>query len=69
MRGRVKFWNDVKGWGFITPDDGSVELFVHFRHVRGSGRRTLVGDEPVEFDVQETEKGFQAINVQRLNPA
>jgi CspA family cold shock protein len=69
MRGKVKWWNDQKGYGFIVSDDGGPDAFIHFSGIVGSGHRTLVEDEPVEYHAEETPKGVQAVNVVRLNPA
>ena len=64
--GRVKWFNETKGFGFITPDDGTRDCFVHFSAISGSGFRTLVEGEQVEFDVVEGQKGPAAENVVRL---
>lgn len=66
--GVVKWWSETKGFGFIIPDDGSEELFVHYSHIRanGGGRRNLKDDEPVEFETVEGPKGPQAIDVVRI---
>lgn len=62
--GVVKFFNDEKGWGFITPEDGGADLFVHFSAIDGRGRRTLLEGQRVEFDRQPNPpKGDQASNV------
>lgn len=63
--GRVKWFNETKGFGFITPDDGTRDCFVHFSAISGSGFRTLVEGEEVEFDVVEGQKGPAAENVVR----
>ena len=64
--GTIKWFNDAKGFGFITPDDDSGDVFVHYSHIVGqSGRRTLVEGEKVEFEVIEGPKGLQAMNVAR----
>jgi CspA family cold shock protein len=64
--GRVKWFNETKGFGFITPDDGTRDCFVHFSAISGSGFRTLVEGEQVEFDVVEGQKGPAAENVVRV---
>ena len=61
--GTVKWFNDAKGYGFITPDDGSRDLFVHHTAVRMEGFRTLREGQPVEFDSVDGPKGPQADNV------
>ncbi len=63
--GTVKWFNDSKGFGFITPDDGSKDCFVHFSAIQGSGFRTLNEGDKVEFDVVEGQKGPAAENVTR----
>lgn len=60
--GKCKWFNEKKGFGFITGDD-EVDYFVHYSAIQGRGFKTLVEAEPVEFQVEETEKGLQAINV------
>jgi CspA family cold shock protein len=65
--GRVKWFNETKGFGFITPDDGARDCFVHFSAISGSGFRTLVEGERVEFDVVDGQKGPAAENVTRLD--
>ena len=67
MRGTVKWFNSEKGYGFITPDDGSKDLFVHHSAIQGGGFRTLAEGEPVEFEVVPGAKGPAAENVVRLN--
>ncbi len=64
--GRVKWFNESKGFGFITPDDGSKDCFVHYSAIQGSGFRTLVEGEEVEFDVTEGQKGPAAENVAKV---
>jgi cold shock protein len=67
VRGTVKWFNSDKGYGFITPDDGSKDLFVHHSAIQGGGYRTLAEGEPVEFEVVAGTKGPAAENVVRLN--
>lgn len=64
--GKVKWFNDQKGYGFITPDDGSKDLFVHHTAILGEGFKTLAENQAVEFDVQESDKGPRAANVRKL---
>ena len=64
--GTVKWFNDSKGFGFITPEDGSKDCFVHFSAVQGNGFRSLAEGERVEFDVVEGQKGPAAENVTRV---
>ncbi|KDQ18145.1 hypothetical protein BOTBODRAFT_52941 [Botryobasidium botryosum FD-172 SS1] len=61
--GTVKWFNDEKGYGFITPDDGSPDLFVHFRAINGSGFKALKEGQRVEFEIEGGTKGPQATNV------
>jgi CspA family cold shock protein len=60
--GTVKWFNDAKGFGFITTDGGD-DVFVHFSAIQGNGFRTLAEGAAVEFDVQQGPKGLQAANV------
>ena len=61
--GTVKWFNDDKGYGFITPEDGGKDLFVHFSAIQSDGFRTLPEGAKVEYEAQEGEKGPQAANV------
>ena len=63
MKGRCKWFNDAKGFGFITPEDGTSDIFVHFTGSKMPGRKTLVEGDPVEFDVIKSDKGPKADNV------
>lgn len=64
--GTVKWFNDAKGFGFITPDDRSVDVFVHYSNIVGqSGRRTLMEGERVEYEAIEGPRGPQATDVAR----
>lgn len=62
-RGTVKWFNGDKGYGFITPDDGSKDLFVHFSEIQGSGYKSLDEGQQVEFEVGQGQKGPQAQQV------
>jgi cold shock protein len=62
-RGRVKWFNDAKGYGFIERSGGEEDVFVHFSAVQGEGYRTLVEGAEVEFDVESDAKGPRAANV------
>ena len=67
--GKVKWFNDAKGYGFIAQDDGSSDVFVHFSAIQGDGFRTLYEGDTVEFEVEEGQKGLQAQNVVVTTPA
>ena len=62
--GTVKWFNESKGFGFITPDDGSKDVFVHFSAIASEGFRTLAEGQKVSFNVEYGPKGPQATNVQ-----
>jgi CspA family cold shock protein len=62
-QGTVKWFNDAKGFGFITPTDGGEDVFVHFTAIRGDGFRSLAQGQHVEFEVIKSEKGLQAREV------
>ena len=61
--GTVKWFNDAKGFGFITPEGGSKDCFVHYSAIQGSGFKTLVEGDRVEFDMVQGAKGPSAENV------
>jgi CspA family cold shock protein len=61
--GNVKWFNEAKGYGFITPSDGGDDVFVHFSAIKGSGFRTLQEGQKVSFEVQRGAKGLQATSV------
>lgn len=61
--GTVKWFNDAKGYGFITPDDGGEDLFAHFSAIKMDGFKTLKQGQRVTFDLKEGEKGKQADNI------
>ena len=65
--GTVKWFNDAKGFGFITPDGGGNDCFVHYSAIQGDGFRTLAEGEQVEFEMVQGQKGLAAENVVRLN--
>ena len=62
--GTVKWFNDAKGYGFIAPDEGGKDLFVHHTNILGQGFKSLAENTKVEFESREGQKGPEAINVQ-----
>lgn len=64
--GTVKWFNAEKGFGFIAPDDGSADVFVHYSEIQGNGFRTLEENQQVEFEIGEGSKGPQAQQVRAL---
>jgi len=63
ITGTVKWFNDSKGFGFITPADGSKDVFVHHSAIQGSGFKSLAEGQQVSFDVEQGQKGPSAVNV------
>ena len=63
--GTVKWFNDEKGFGFITPDEGDRDLFVHFSGIDGDGFKTLPENSKVEYEEEAGDKGPKAVNVRR----
>ena len=61
--GTVKWFNDSKGFGFISPEDGSADVFVHFSAVQGDGFRSLAEGQAVSYEVEDGPKGPQATQV------
>ncbi len=63
--GRVKWFNDAKGYGFIEQPDGGEDVFVHFTAIEMEGFKTLMEGQEVEFELRQGDKGLQASNVTR----
>ena len=63
--GTVKWFNDAKGFGFITPDDGSEDLLAHFSSITGDGYKSLKEGQRVTFEVTDGPKGKQASNIEK----
>ncbi len=61
--GKVKWFNNAKGYGFILPEGGGEDLFVHYSSIQMDGYKTLKAGQDVEFDVLEGPKGFHAVNI------
>jgi CspA family cold shock protein len=64
--GKVKWFNDSKGFGFITPEDGGKDCFVHHSAIQGSGFKSLSEGDRVEFDIVQGNKGAAAANVNKI---
>ncbi len=66
ITGKVKWFNDAKGFGFITPDNGQKDCFVHFSAIQGNGFKSLAEGDVVEFEVTQGDKGPAAANVTKV---
>ncbi|MDO8756875.1 MAG: cold shock domain-containing protein [Elusimicrobiota bacterium] len=66
MQGKVKWFNDQKGFGFITPDDGSADVFVHHSAIQSDGFRSLSENQAVAYDLLQSDKGPKASGVVKL---
>ena len=66
IKGQVKWFNESKGFGFITPADGSKDVFVHFSAINGEGFKSLEEGQAVSYDLTEGARGMQAANVTKL---
>lgn len=67
--GRVKWFNNAKGYGFVRPDHGGEDLFVHYSYITMDGYKTLKAGQPVNFEVKEAPKGNHAVNLTLLDEA
>jgi len=63
LKGTVKWFNAQKGFGFIVPDDGSKDLFVHYSSIKANGFRSLKEGDKVEYEIEQSDKGPKAVNV------
>ncbi len=62
-RGEVKWFNNAKGWGFIVPEGGGEDIFVHFSAIEGTGYKTLIAGQVVSFELEKGERGPHAAKV------
>lgn len=62
-KGEVKWFNNAKGWGFIIPEQGGDDIFVHFSSIHGSGYKTLIPGQLVSYEIGKGDKGLHATNV------
>lgn len=65
--GEVKWFNNAKGWGFIIPEGGGTDIFVHYSSINGTGYKTLIAGQPVSYELDKGERGAHATNVAALS--
>ena len=68
LKGTVKWFNNAKGYGFIGPEDGSTDVFVHYSAIQAEGYKALHEGQKVEYEITQGAKGPQAANVKLLEP-
>ena len=69
ITGVVKWFNNAKGYGFVTPDDGQQDVFIHFSAIEMEGYRTLKEGDRVKFEIGEGPKGLHALKIQAAEPS
>ncbi len=65
-KGTVKWFNESKGFGFITQDDGGADVFAHYSEIKGDGFKTLGEGDAVSYEVVEGDKGPKAVNIEKI---
>ena len=65
--GEVKWFNNAKGWGFVLPEDGGTDIFVHYSSIQGTGYKSLVAGQIISFDTIQGDRGLHATNVTILS--
>jgi CspA family cold shock protein len=66
LKGTVKWFDSQKGYGFIEPEDGSKDVFVHYSGIRGTGYRSLEEGDEVDFEIEQDQRGPKAVDVIKL---
>ncbi|MDF1683396.1 MAG: cold-shock protein [Legionellaceae bacterium] len=65
--GEVKWFNNAKGWGFVLPEDGGTDIFVHYSSIQGTGYKSLTAGQIISFDTIQGDRGLHATNVTPLS--